>query len=331
MASTNFGLLTTEQKTVWEREAWKAGRNANFFNRFVGGQDAMVHRIDELTRDERGTRAVMTLVADLEGDGVVGDNELEGNEEAIKAYDKVVNIDQMRHANKSKGRMAEQSSVVRFREQSRDVLGYWIGDRLTQLMFLTLSGVAYTKNVDDTTRVGSQFSDLAFAGDVVTPSTNRHYRWDASTGIEAGSTSDVAAADTPSYNMLVEMKQLAQTNLLKPIRGGGDLMGMEYFHVFMTPRGMAKLKQDQDFREAYKDAMPRTPNHPLFRGADVYWVDGMAIYVHNHVYHSSTWGGGAVEGQAVDFRAGGTVCRHIPFKSCPEGHRRGSDSTDRYH
>ena len=64
--------------------------------------------------------------------------------------------------------------------------------------------------------------------------------------------------------------------------------------------GMARLKKDPDFRAAYKDAMPRTPNHVLFKGANVYWVDGMAIYVHNHVFHSSTWGAGAnVAGQAV--------------------------------
>jgi len=303
VASTNFGLLTTEQKTVWERTTWKQGRNANFFERFVGGSGAMVHRVDELTQDERGTRAVLTLVADLEGDGVVGDNELEGNEEAIKAYDKVINIDQMRHANKSKGRMAEQGSVVRFREQSRDVLGHWAGDRLTQLMFLTLSGVPYNKTTADGTRVGSQFPQLAFAADVAAPTANRHFRLDESSGsvtLEAGDTSAVAANDIPTFDMLTLMKAKAQEQLIKPIRGEGDLAGLETYFVFMTPQGMAKLKMDSRFHQALRDAMPRTPNNPLFRGANVYFIDGMAIYVHNHVYHSSTWGvGGDVLGQAV--------------------------------
>ncbi len=302
MAETNFGLLTTEQKTVWERDVWKQGRNSNFFNRFVGGANAMVHRVDELTKDERGTRAVMTLVADLEGDGVVGDNELEGNEEAIRAYDKVINIDQMRHANKSKGRLAEQSSVVNFREQSRDVLGYWLGDRLTQLMFLTLSGEAYTKNTDDTTRTGSQLPQLAYASDVTAPSTNRYFNYDGTTtnSLITGATNTVVATDTPTYEMLVLMKSKAQEQLIRPIRGEGELAGLESYFVFMTPAGMAKLKLDTQFNAHLKDAMPRTPNHPLFKGANVYWVDGMAIYVHNHVFHSATWGAGSnVDGQAV--------------------------------
>lgn len=299
MASTNFGLLLDEQKTVWERDIWKAQRNANFFQRFVGGSNAMVHRINELTKDERGTRAVMTLVADLEGDGVVGDNELEGNEEGIRAYDKTIQIDQMRHANKSKGRMAEQATVVRFREQSKDVLGHWLGDRMTQLMFLTLGGFAYTLKPDGTTRVGSQFPQLAYAGDVATPTSNRHFQWDITNGLDPAGTGDLIAGDVPTYEMLGAMKAKAQATLMRPLRGEGDLVGLEHYAVFMHPYGMQALKEDAKFHAALKDAMPQTPQNPLFKGANTYWVDGMAIYVHNYVPHSSTWGSGAVRGQAV--------------------------------
>lgn len=301
MATTNFGALTTEQKTVWEREVWKNGRNANFFSRFVGGSDAMVHRITELTKDERGTRAVMTLVADLEGDGVAGDNELEGNEEAIRAFDKVIQIDQMRHANKSKGRMAEQGSVVNFRQQSRDVLAHWIGDRLTQQMFLLLAGEPLTQNTDGTARVGSQFSQLAYASDYTVPSANRGFNWDASASpqIEADDTTSITSADGATWSMLVQMKAKAQEQLIKPIRMTGELAGMETYHMFVTPQVMAQLKQDSDFLANLRDAMPRTPNHPLFKGANTYYVDGISIYVHNHVPHSATWGGGAVPGAAV--------------------------------
>jgi hypothetical protein len=299
VADTNFGALTTEQKTVWERDVWKNGRNYNFFNRFVGGNGAMVHRITDLTADERGTRAVMTLVADLEGDGVVGDNELEGNEEAIKAYDKVINIDQMRHANKSRGRMAQQGSVVNFREQSRDVLSYWLGDRMTQLSFLALSGEAFTQNNDGTTRTGSQFPQLAYAADAAanTPTTNRHFNWAqdtldlaaGNTAVTPGAGTGLQATDVATFEMLTAMKGKAQEQLIKPIRGEGDMAGLESYFVFMTPAAMVNLKNDDKFHNALRDAMPRTPNNPLFKGANTYYVDGMAIYVHNHVYHASNW------------------------------------------
>jgi N4-gp56 family major capsid protein len=301
VATTNFSALTTEQKTVWERDVWKNGRNANFFSKFVGGSDAMVHRVTELTRDERGTRAVMTLVADLEGDGVAGDNELEGNEEAIRAFDKVINIDQMRHANKSKGRLAEQSSVVNFRQQSRDVLAHWIGDRLTQQMFLLLSGEALTQNTNGTARTGSQFAELSYAA-AVAPSANRGFNWDNTTTdtLIADNTATIAATDLANWEMLINMKAKAQEQLLKPIRMTGDMAGMEVYNVFVTPNVMKQLKTDTNFLTNLREAMPRTPNHPLFKGANTYYVDGMAIHVHNHVYHASDWGaGGNVPGAAV--------------------------------
>ena len=70
MALTNFAALTDEQKTIWAREVWKHARNMSFVNKFAGtGSNAMIQRITELKKDEKGARAVMTLVLDLEGDG----------------------------------------------------------------------------------------------------------------------------------------------------------------------------------------------------------------------------------------------------------------------
>jgi N4-gp56 family major capsid protein len=298
MALTNFGLLTDEQLTIWKRDTWKAARDYMFLGRFMGDTSmSMIQRITELKQSEKGARAVITLVADLEGDGVAGDRTLKGNEEAGKSYDQVIRIDQLRHAQKSEGRMAEQKSIVNFREQAKDVLAYWLADRSDQLGFLTLSGVAYSFNTDGTARVGSDLPYLEFAADVTAPSTNRHRRWDVSTGLEAGNTAAVDAADKPSYDMLVEMKAYAKNNFMRPIRGE---QGLELYNVFMTPDGIAKLKQDSKFNQAWRDAMPRAKDNPLFKGADVIYVDGLAIYEYRHVFHSNAWGAGSnVKGQRV--------------------------------
>lgn len=305
MALTNFGALTTEQKTAWSLMMWKAARNWAFLNRYLGtDSNSMIQRITELKKSEKGARAVITLVADAEGDGVAGDRTLEGNEEALQSFDQVIQLDQLRHAHKHEGRMAEQRSVVTFREEAKDVLGYWMSDRLDQLAFLTLSGVSYTKKTNGATRVGSDFPYLEFAADVTAPSANRHLRWDASTGLEAGDTTAVAAADTPSWNMLVEAKAYAVDNYIRPLRGEA---GTEVYNVFMTPRGIAKLKQDANFLAAWKDARERSASNPLFKGADVIYVDGMAIREFRHVYNTKgatsgvdKWGSGSdVDGQRV--------------------------------
>lgn len=304
MATTNFAALTDEQKTIWSRDLWKAARNNSFLNRFTGtGNNAMVQRITELTKSEKGARAVITLVADLEGDGVVGDNQLDGNEETIKAYDQVIQIDQIRNANRHKGRMADQRSVVNFRTASKDVLAYWLADRIDQMAFLTLSGVEYSKKNTGADRdANSQLSTLEFAADVSAPSTNRHLRWDATTGLEPGDTSAVDTPDTPSYEMLVEAKAYAKTQYLRGIRGSGN---EEYFHVFMTPQGMAKMKMDPDYLANVRSAGPRSEKNTLFSGS-IIMQDGLVIHEFRHVYNTSgaaagsKWGsGGAVDGQRI--------------------------------
>lgn len=307
MAKTNFNLLTDEQKTTWSRDIWKQARNFAFVSKFAGrGPNSMIQRITELTKSEKGTRAVITLVADLEEDGVAGDNELEGNEEAIRAYDQVIRVDQLRQANRHKGKLADQKSVVNFREQSRDVLGYWLADRMDQLAFLTLSGVAYSEHTNGKARTDSNLAALEFADDVTAPSTNRHFRWDATTGLEAGSTAAVAADDTPTWAMLVEAKARAKELFIRGIKGPG---GQEFYHVFMTPRGMAKLRQDADYLANVRNAGVRGSSNELFKGTDTVMVDGLFIHEYRHVYNTlgatsgvDKWGAASnVDGQRVLF------------------------------
>lgn len=309
---TNFAALTTEQLTAWERTVHKQARNVSFVSNFSGEFSAMVHRVTELTESEKGARAVMTLVADAEGDGVAGDNTLEGNEEALRSYDQVITIDQLRHAHKSKGKMAEQKSVVKFRKEAKDVLGYWLADRWDQMAFLTLSGVSYTYKNNGATRVGSQLPDLVFASDVTAPSANRYTRWKAAGGLitSSATNADVVAADTPSYNMLVDLKAYAVDQYLKPVRTED---GIDIYFVFMTPRGMAALKKDVNYLEALKHAGTRGDASQLFKGTGHgpqggVWIDGLYIMEFRHVFNTrgaasgSKWGAaGAVDGQRVLF------------------------------
>jgi N4-gp56 family major capsid protein len=314
VATTNFGNLNTNQKTVWSRDVWKAARNASFMNQFSGkGANAMVQRITELTKTEKGTKAVFPLVADLEGDGVMGDNTLEGNEESIAAYDQVIELDQLRNANRSAGKLAEQKVVVGFREQSKDVLGYWLGDRMDQMAFLSLSGVDYrfknngalrkgfthdgTVYARDTSAAGAPagqaLTDLAFAADVTAPTAARHRRWDATAkALVAADTTAVVAGDTPSYAMLVEAKAYAKDNYVRGIKGPNN---QEFYHVFMSPRGLAKLKLDPDYLANLRSAGPRGQANSLFSGA-VVTQDGLIIHEFRHVFNTA----GATAGAAIN-------------------------------
>ncbi len=296
MAFTNFGLLTNEELTVWQRDVWKNGRNMSFMTRFMGkGPNAMINRVTELTKSQKGARAVFTLVSDLEGDGVAGDRTLEGNEEALKSSDQVIRLDQLRHANRHEGRMADQKSVVNFRENSKDVLGYWLSDRWDQMAFLTLAGVSYALNTDGSVRTGSDLPNLEFAADVTAPSANRHRRWNGTTGtLVAGNTAAMTVADKPSYKMFVAIRAYVKRQLMRPIRGEN---GKALFNMFMSPEALGILKMDPDFLANIRSTQERMKDSPLFQGyEDAIIIDGFAIYDYNHVFNNAgaavKWGPG---------------------------------------
>jgi len=295
MATTNFTNLNSGAIKTWSKDLWRVARDASFVMQFMGkGPNSVIQHIDELTKTKAGTKAVMTLIAELEEDGVTGDNDLEGNEEEIQAFDQEIQIDQLRNANRSSGKFWEQGTVVKFRETSRDVLGYWLADRIDQLGMLTLAGVPYTEHTNGKIRVvkggtGRNLSALAFAGDVSAPTANRILQIDASADniidlADAGTRdhSTMVRLDTPSYAAMVEAKAYAKSHYIRGVKGPG---GEEYYHVFMHPLALAKLKLDPDFMNAVNNAGVRGNKNPVFTGS-MPTVDGLIFHEHRHVYNT---------------------------------------------
>lgn len=306
MAATNFAALTDHEKKVWSMDFWNKARNMSFLNKFVGtSEDSLIQRITELKKDEKGARAVITLVNDLEGDGRAGDRQLAGYEEALTSEEQVIQIDQLRHANRNKGRMSDQRSIVQFREQSRNKLAYWMSDRHDQLAFLTLSGVDYDTHTNGAARVGSDLPLLEFAADVEAPTSGRLFSLttdgELSTNLHSNAT--FVADSYPTWKTLVNLKAYAKENYIRPIRTSN---GIDFFHVFMTPSGMAKLRQDGDYLASVQNAGKRGAGNELFKGTDTIMVDGMAISEYRHVYNTkgtaTKWGPGTdIEGQRMLF------------------------------
>lgn len=308
MASTNFAALTSEQYTVWSRDFWREARNKTFLMTFAGtSSNSMIQRITELSDTNDGARAVITLINEATGDGVVGDNNLEGNEEALKQSEMVIRLDQWRQAHRDSGKMSNQKSIVTFRGVAKDQLSNTASRVMDELGFLTLSGVSYAFRPDGSPRVGSQLPQLEYAADVVAPSSKRHFRWDVTLGLVAGDTTAVDVADKPTWAMLVDMKAKAVNSFLRPMRSDE---GVECYNVFMTPDGIAALKKDTDFLAAWREGQKRGDTNPLFKGTkhggkEGIYIDGLNILEYRHVFNTKgalagqKWGGGAVDGQRI--------------------------------
>lgn len=296
MATTDFGSLSDARKRVWAGDIWAQGRDANFWmsNGFVGsGMNNVVQRITELTKTERGDECIMQLVADLQGDGIAGDAILDGNEEAL--FNDAINIlvDQLRHGVRSKGRMAEQRTVIRFRSTAQEKLSFWLADKIDEMMFLVASGIAFTLKLDGSTRGASTMPTLQFANQIAAPSSARKLY-----GGSATSTATLTTSDTMTWNLVVKAQAYAKRQKLKPIRAGGR----EYYAMLMSTEQMRDLKRDTNYQTNVGRAAPRGPDNPLFKNAAAV-IDGCVLYEHNKVATtlglgaSSKWGsGGTVDG-----------------------------------
>lgn len=298
MSATNFAALLTQQKLVWSRQVWEAARDQMFINRFIGGPENVIQRVTKLTKTEKGEQVIMQLVADLVEDGVQGDNEREGAEEAMQTYAQVINIDLLSHGVKNKGKLADQKTVLDFRMLGKDRLAYWLANRADQLALLTMSGISYAYKNDGGTRASSTFANLSFAADVVAPSNKRSLMWDG-TSLAVSNTASIASTYTPSYKMIVDAVAYAKDHYIRPLRSGGK----EYYVLFVKPGTLAALKKDADYQRAVVGVATKSgTDSPWFTGGTV-TIDGAVIHEHRLVYSTkgiasgSKWGsGGLVDG-----------------------------------
>lgn len=326
MALTDFGALTDLQKKVWSLQISKQGRDDNFWmsNGFMGGStddtSKPIQKITELTKTEKGTQAVMPLIGDITG-GVVGDNQLEGNEQPILADAQTIQIDQLRNGCRSKGRMSEQATVIRFRVQAKDVLAFWLADLIDELMFLVAAGRAFTLNTDGSTRATSQIPSLSFGADVVAPSTNRIMYAGLAT-----SEATLTTSDTFTWDLVTQAKSFAKRKRLRPIRAGGK----SYYILVMSTEQCRDLEKTSDYKAIQAQAMPRGMDNPLFNNAKKV-INEIVIYDHQKVYNTlgvaTKWGSGTTVDGAQAFLMGAQAMGYAALDDGTPGMDE-SDNTD---
>ena len=210
----------------------------------------------------------------------------------MQSYWQEIQMDLISHQVRNKGKLAEQKTVVNFRENARNRLAYWLANRIDQLVFLTLSGISYAYHNDGRLRVNSPFPNLSFAADVKPLTANRNLMWDGSE-LQAADTTQVDNTFVPNYEMIVNLMAYAKDHYIKPLMDGGK----EYFVLLVRPGTLKQLKLDPAYQRAIQNAMPRGSQNPWFTGG-VVTVDGAVIHEHRLVYNNSRapagsrWGAG---------------------------------------
>lgn len=304
MANTtvNSNLVANLQR----KKLYQDVKDALFFeNRQMTGEDenSLIYVMPDLKK-EPGDRVTMPLTYKMSGDGVTGDNELEGNEEAIVGYDEGVIIDQIRNAVRVKGKLDQQKASYDQWEDARSKAKIWLAEFIERQIFMKLGGVTSTDltDVNGTTysarATWSNSAPIVPAADEAAGTGSRYICSD-SDGIDAITTEIF----TTSLITKAKVKAQLAAPKIRPIR----IDGGNYHVMFMHPWQEADLKTDSNsnWEQAQRDAQVRGAKNPIFTGALGVW-DGVILHSHEYVPTCQA---------SANFSTSGTACNARVFRA----------------
>lgn len=300
------------RREMWRRELFKDVIDGMYFtkNGLMGeGDNYIVQTFSDLKK-EQGDTVTVGLTAKLNGAGVTGDSELEGNEEAISSYSDSILIDQVRNAVRLTGRLDSQKACYDMFKDAKEKLSIWAQEFLERQIFMKLGGVSVTTLTDETGTVYSARAAWSNTPDAIPSAqeaagtadyTYRYLCADAS-GLDS-----MAATDILTPALISKAKVIAQlaSPSVRPLR----INGQDHYVMFIHPKQAWDLKNASGsvWAQAQRDAQVRGDKNPIFTGALGVW-DNVILFEHEYV---PTLTG---DGASVVFSTGNTTY-------CPNGVR----------
>lgn len=262
MADTTFGTNDPLTVTAYSRALALEYRRKAWVQNFIGkGDNFLINEVTDLKKG-KGDKIKCGLRIQMDGRGIVGDDTLEGSEEALQYFDDQVTVNQLRHAARSKGRMSDQRTAFDFREEARNGLADWWIERDEVAFFNQVCG-------------NTAESDTAYTGlnAVAAPSANRHI-W------QGGNSDDesLGAADTFTLDLIDGAREKAESAstkdgtgpLIRPIMHEGQRVYVMFLHDFQVTALRTHVSATEiTWYETQKQAMAGgdVKGNPIFNGA----------------------------------------------------------------
>lgn len=294
------------RQELWSKELLAdVMRDVENIMQFMGDGPENVIQVNRDLMKSKGDTETFGLVARLKGDGVDGDNELEGNEESMLSYSEQVLIDQIRNAVRLKGKLDAQKVVYDQIASARENLRVWMREFLARQLFLKLGGVTNTTLVDtngDASSVRALWSntpDFIPDADEANGSGNRYLR--AGTTGAGDGTDDLVAGDILTLDDItkVAMRAKLANPKIQPLGSGADM----YYVLYAHPIQARDLRMSADWKTAQENAKVRSDKNPVFQGALGYWSN-VLILENEYV----PWLDVSVAGNSFRGAATGTDC-----------------------
>lgn len=219
----------------WSKKLMVEVLKETFAGRFMGTDSNSVIQIKDETSKGPGDRVRFALRMQLTGDGVSGDNTLEGQEENLVTYSDNLFIDQLRHAVRSGGKMSEQRVPWDTRSEAKDGLRDWWADRIDSWFFNQVCG--------NSAQTNTKYTGLQSATEPSTTSGNSRIIYGP---LDATTENSLSASESGSADFQLTMIDKAVTTaktstpLIRPVRVGGN----PKFVAFLHPYQVYNLKTD---------------------------------------------------------------------------------------
>ena len=222
----------------WARDLYKILLPSVEFNFLVGGADSPIEIKNDLSKGE-GDTIKFGIRKPLTGEGVVGQDELEGNEEKLKFSNFYVTVEELNHAVDTGGKMDEQRIPYNLLQEAKSALNDWWAEKLSQYIMAVLCS--------DTTFT---IAGKSFGPTIVAPDS-KHWMCVGSSSDGASATETaMTAADYMDLTFLDKMKQKAEmmnsngANYYKvrPLKIGGK----NYYRVILHNYCFDILRQNMN-------------------------------------------------------------------------------------
>ena len=228
---TQFVTSNALTRKRWAKDLFKIILPAVEFQYLVGsGSDSIVQMRTELGKGE-GDEITFGIRLPLQGEGVIGDDTLEGNEEGLRFRDFKMTIEEINHAVDTGGKMEEQRVPYNLVQEGKSALQEWWADRLSDYLINVLCGVSTWK-----------WAGKTFAQANTDPTTYHHLKVNdvAEGSMTAADTIDLTFLDRAKQRADLMNKQHEKTFKVRPLMKGGK----RYYRVILHNYVFDNLRQN---------------------------------------------------------------------------------------
>lgn len=265
------------RQELWSKELLDdVQRDVKNITRFMGEDENNVIQVSRELAKKKGDAETFGLVARLAGDGVTGDDELEGNEESLRSFSEQVAIDQIRNGARLKGKLDAQKVVYDQIKTARETLRVWMKEFIARQIFFKLGGVTNTglNNVHGKVIGGRALwsNTPDFIPDADEAYTGSRLRYMNAGGV---STASLTTSHTMSLDVVTSAVTMAHLSdpKIQPISGDGE----DFYVMYLHPLSARDIRKSSDWKTAQQNARERAESNPVFRGALGYWSNCLLL------------------------------------------------------